>query len=76
MTNMLKKVFNWSEVHLYKVNSYKVHTLNSMLLMHVHYMYLVPALWKLCVSTLKKLAKRNQKYQSQNFPMKQKSFKN
>ena len=27
------------------------------------------------VRTLKKLAKRNREYQSQNFPMKQKSFK-
>ena len=28
MTNMLKKVFNWSEVHLSEVTSYKIHTLN------------------------------------------------
>ena len=27
MTNMLKKVFNWSEVHLSEVTSYKIHTL-------------------------------------------------
>ena len=27
MTNMLKKVFNWSEVHVSEVNSYKIHTL-------------------------------------------------
>ena len=29
MTNMLKKVFNWSEVHLSKVTSYKIHTLET-----------------------------------------------
>ena len=28
---MLKKVFNWSEVHLYEVTSYKIHTLNELL---------------------------------------------
>ena len=27
MTNMLKKVFNWSEVHLFEVTFYKIHTL-------------------------------------------------
>ena len=27
MTNMLKKVFNWSEVHLSKMTCYKIHTL-------------------------------------------------
>ena len=27
MTNMLKKVFNWSKVHLSDVTSYKIHTL-------------------------------------------------
>ena len=27
MTIMLKKVFNWSEVHLSEVTSYKIHTL-------------------------------------------------
>ena len=27
ITNMLKKVFNWSEVHLSEVTSYKIHTL-------------------------------------------------
>ena len=27
MTNMLQKVFNWSEVHLSEVTSYKIHTL-------------------------------------------------
>ena len=27
MTNMLKKVFNWSEFHLSEVTSYKIHTL-------------------------------------------------
>ena len=27
ITNMLKKVFNWSEVHLLEVASYKIHTL-------------------------------------------------
>ena len=26
MTNMLKKVFNWSEVHLSKMTCYKFHT--------------------------------------------------
>ena len=31
MTNMLKKVFNWSEVHLSEVTSYKIHILVSML---------------------------------------------
>ena len=29
MTNMLKKVFNWSEVHLSEVTSYKIHTLEE-----------------------------------------------
>ena len=29
MTNMLKKVFNWSEVHLSEVTSYKIHTLGE-----------------------------------------------
>ena len=29
--NMLKKVFNWSEVHLSEVTSYKIHTLTSCL---------------------------------------------
>ena len=28
MTNMLKKVFNWSEVHLSEVTSYKIHALS------------------------------------------------
>ena len=27
MTNMLKKVFNWSEVHLSEMTCYKIHTL-------------------------------------------------
>jgi hypothetical protein len=27
MTNMLKKVFNWSKVHLSEVTFYKIHTL-------------------------------------------------
>ena len=27
MANMLKKVFNWSEVHLSEVTFYKIHTL-------------------------------------------------
>ena len=27
MTNMLKKVFNWSDVHLSEMTSYKIHTL-------------------------------------------------
>ena len=27
MTNMLKKVFNWSEVHLFEVTFYNIHTL-------------------------------------------------
>ena len=27
MTNVLKKVFNWSEVHLSAVTFYKIHTL-------------------------------------------------
>ena len=31
MTNMIKKVFNWSEVHLSKVTSYKIYTLHEML---------------------------------------------
>ena len=29
MTNMLKKVFNWSEVHLSEVTSYKIHNLEA-----------------------------------------------
>ena len=29
MTNMLKKVFNWSEVRLSEVTSYKIHTLEE-----------------------------------------------
>jgi hypothetical protein len=29
MTNMLKKVFNWSEVHLSEVTSNKIHTLGT-----------------------------------------------
>ena len=29
MTNMLKKVFNWSEVHLSEVTSYKIYILGS-----------------------------------------------
>ena len=29
MTNMLKKVFNWSEVHLSEMTCYKIHTLAS-----------------------------------------------
>ena len=29
MTNMLKKVFNWSEVHLSEMTCYKIHTLKS-----------------------------------------------
>ena len=29
---MLKKVFNWSEVHLYEVTSYKIHTLEHFFL--------------------------------------------
>ena len=33
MTNMLKKVFNWSEVHLSEVTSYKIHTLVYVLLL-------------------------------------------
>ena len=32
MTNMLKKVFNWSEVHLSEVTSYKIHTLEQFFL--------------------------------------------
>ena len=28
MTNMLKKVFNWSEVHLSEMTCYKIHTLD------------------------------------------------
>jgi hypothetical protein len=31
MTNMLKKVFNWSEVHLSKVTSFKIYTLHETL---------------------------------------------
>ena len=30
MTNMLKKVFNWSEVQLSEVTSYKIHTLATL----------------------------------------------
>ena len=30
MTNMLKKVFNWSEVHLSDVTCYKIHTLDTL----------------------------------------------
>ena len=30
---MLKKVFNWSEVHLSEVTSYKIHTLVYVLLL-------------------------------------------
>jgi hypothetical protein len=29
MTKMLKKVFNWSEVHLFEMTCYKIHTLVS-----------------------------------------------
>ena len=29
MTNMLKKVFNWSEVHLTEMTCYKIHTLGT-----------------------------------------------
>ena len=29
MTNMLKKVFNWSKVHLSEMTCYKIHTLDS-----------------------------------------------
>ena len=29
MTNMLKKVFNWSEVHLSEMTCYKIHTLDD-----------------------------------------------
>ena len=29
MTNMLKKVFNWSEVHLSEMTCYKIHTLSK-----------------------------------------------
>ena len=31
MTNMLKKVFNWLEVHLSEVTFYKIHTLAALL---------------------------------------------
>ena len=31
MTNMLKKVFNWSEVHLSEMTCYKIHTLDTLL---------------------------------------------
>ena len=34
MTNMLKKMFNWSEVHLSEINCYKIHTL---ILSHVYW---------------------------------------
>ena len=29
MINMLKKVFNWSEVHLFEMTCYKIHTIGS-----------------------------------------------
>jgi hypothetical protein len=37
MTNMLKKVFNWSEVHLSEVTSYKIHTLMVFLAIHLNH---------------------------------------
>ena len=35
MTNMLKKVFNWSEVHLSEVTSHKIHALISEQRVHI-----------------------------------------
>ena len=32
MTNMLKKVFNWSEVHLFEMDFYKICTLGTQVL--------------------------------------------
>jgi hypothetical protein len=40
MTNMLKKVFNWSEFHLSEVTSYKIHTLGySTKMVFIDYTY-------------------------------------
>ena len=35
ITNTLKKVFNWSEVHLSEVTSYKIHTLVRKLKLYI-----------------------------------------
>jgi hypothetical protein len=39
MTNMLKKVFNWSDVHLSEVTSYKIYTLVVKCMYHIKYLH-------------------------------------
>ena len=62
MTNMLKKVFNWSEVHISEMTCYKIHTLISICFCHFGNAPFQKAKIILILYTSSKLALHNQSY--------------